>query len=101
MKISVNDRELFTLSDIKKQVICNDICIDSIDADLERRIQHIIMHKYEQCFKRLKNEWDSKLAASGIEMIPTDKDAYAQLVFSQPEYKDRKSRDAEAERALQ
>jgi hypothetical protein len=93
MKISVNDKELFTLSDIQKQVIKNDIPEDIFDEDMNRRIQWILMHKYEECFKALKAEWDLKLAANGVKMIPTDPDAYAQLVFAQPNYQDRAARE--------
>ncbi len=96
MKISVNDVELFTLSDTQKQVISNDINVDMLESDLQRRLQYILMHKYEQCFKRLKEEWDIKLVTNGVESVPTDPDAYAALVFSQPNYKDRNARDLEA-----
>lgn len=95
MKISVNDKELFTLSEIQKKVICNDIHEDVFDEDMQRRIKYIIYDKYKQCFKRLKQEWDSKLIENKIEMVPTDADAYAELVFSQPNYKCRKQRDME------
>jgi len=95
MKISVNNKELFALSDIQKNVIKNDICSTVFDADMERRIQYSLMHKYEQCFKRLKEEWEPKLAANGVKSIPTDPDAFAELVFAQPNYKDRTARDAE------
>ncbi len=94
MKISINDQELFTLSDTQKQVIKHDIPADIFDADMNRRIQWVLMHKYEECFKRLKSEWDPKLAVNGVEMIPTDPDAYAKLVFSQPNYQDRAAREA-------
>lgn len=93
MKVSVNDQELFTLSDTQKKVIMNDIPSDIFDADMNRRLQWILMHKYEECFKALKAEWDPKLAANGIKMIPTDPDEYAQLVFAQPNYKDRLARE--------
>lgn len=96
MKISVNDVELFTLSETQKRVIKNDIHEDIFDADMQRRLQYILMHKYERCFERLKKEWDSKLRDNGVAMIPTDPDAYAQLVFQQPNYKDRKVRELEA-----
>ena len=95
MKNSVNDQELFTLSETQKQVIKNDIHEDIFDADMERRLQYILLHKYERCFERLKKEWDQKLRDNGVAMIPTDQDAYAQLVFSQPNYKSRKQRDEE------
>lgn len=94
MKISVNDKELFSLSEVQKQVIKNDIHVDKFDADMNRRLQWVLMHKYDQCFARLKSQWDPKLIANGIKMIPTDQDEYAQLVFSQPDYKDRSSREA-------
>lgn len=93
MKISVNNQELYTLSETQKKVIKNDINANIFEEDMKRRLQYILMHKYEQCFKRLKNEWEPKLKASGISMIPTDNDAFAELVFSQKDYKDRKKRD--------
>jgi len=95
MKISVNDVELFTISPVQEQVIKNNIASSSLGNDLGRRLQWIMMQKYEQCFNELKNEWDAKLAANGITMIPIDKDEYASLVFSQPNYKDRAARDLE------
>lgn len=97
MKISVNDQELFTLSEVQKSVIKNDIPDEIFDQDMSRRLQYILMHKYENCFKRLKNEWDSKLAANGVKMMPTDPDEYAQLVFSQPNYKNRSQRSKESQ----
>jgi len=61
---------------------------------MKRRLEWILMSKYEQCFKRLKEEWDPKLAVNGVDMIPTNPDAYAKLVFSQPDYKNRSTREA-------
>ncbi len=95
MKISVNDIELFTLSDIQKQVIANEIPSELLDRDLQRRLLYILTHKYERCFDRLKKEWEPKLVANGVTSVPTDKDEFALLVFSQPNYRDRSARDAE------
>jgi hypothetical protein len=95
MKISVNDEELFSLSEVQKKVIKNDIHQEVFDEDMKRRLKYILMHKYEECFKRLKSEWEPKLKAKGIAMIPTDDDAFAELIFSQTEYKNRSQRDAE------
>ncbi len=93
MKISINDIELFRLSEIQKSVIANDIPREILEEDLKRRLQYVVNHKYEQCFDRLKKEWEPKLAAAGIESIPTNKDAFAALVFSRPEYKSRSQRE--------
>ena len=92
MKISVDDKELFRLSETQKKVIMNDIHEDIFDEDMKRRLQYILIHKYEQCFERLKKEWEPKLA-SRMQTIPTNKDAFAELVFSQTEYKSRKLRE--------
>jgi len=95
MKITVDGIDLFELNETQKNVIKNDVHIDIFEDDMKRRLQYILMHKYERCFKRLKDEWDTKLAANGVAMIPTNPDAYAELVFSQPEYKNRAQRDQE------
>lgn len=99
MKISVNDQELFSLSEVQKKVIKNDILDEIFDEDMKRRLQYILMHKYERCFKRLKDEWDKKLVENGVRSVPTDPDEYAQLVFSQPNYKNRSARELEIARA--
>lgn len=99
MKISVNDQELFTLTETQKKVIQNDIHSEIFDADMKRRLQYILMHKYERCYGRLKSEWESKLAANGVKAIPLDPDEFAELVFKQPNYKNRSARELEAKLA--
>ena len=96
MKITIDGKDLFTLTEIQKKVLKNDITENIFEEDIKRRIFYVINHKYEQCFKRLKAEWETKLENEGIESIPTNKDAFAELVFSHPDYKDRSARDAEA-----
>lgn len=62
----------------------------------EDRMAWIIQHKYERCLARLKLEWLPKLEARGIAEIPSDDDAFAELVFAQTDYKDRSTRDLES-----
>lgn len=92
MKISVNDQELYTLSEIQCKVICNEISEDIFEEDMKRRLQWVLMHKYEQCFKRLKDEWEPKLAQR-VESVPTNPDLLAELIFAQPDYMSRKQRE--------
>jgi hypothetical protein len=94
MKINVDGQEVFELSATQKRVIQNDISEDIFDADMKRRLEYILTHKYEQCYKRLKDEWEPRLAARGVQSLPTNRDAFAQLVFSQPDYQDRKTRES-------
>lgn len=92
MKISVNDVELFSLSDIQKQVIGDQISSEKFDEDVKRRLQWVVLHKHEQCMARLRKEWMPKLKGR-VESVPVDDDAFALLVFGQSDYKDRKARD--------
>lgn len=97
MKISVDcpcPDKLFELNETQKLVIKNDIHDDVFEDDMKRRLEYILMHKYERCLDRLKKEWEPKLAASGAKSIPTDKDEFAQMVFAHPQYKSRKAREA-------
>jgi len=93
MKISVDDKELFTLSETQKKVIMNDIHESIFEDDMKRRLNYILMHKYERCFERLKNEWIPKLEKSGIKSIPLDPDELAKVIFSHPQYKNRAQRE--------
>ncbi len=95
MKISVDDLEIFTLSKVQKQVIMNDISEDIFEEDMCRRLEYTLIHKYEQCLSRLQKEWVPKLKEIGVESIPLNDESFAELIFSQPEYKSRKIRDLE------
>lgn len=96
MKISVNDEQLFALNETQKRVIQNDIASEVFDSDMKRRLEWVLMHKYERCFQRLKQEWEPKLSQR-IAAIPTNPDEFAQLVFSQADYKNRSEREREKE----
>lgn len=93
MKVQVNNEDLFELSEVQKKVIKNDIHADEFESDMKRRLQYVLMHKYEQCFNHLKAEWDEKLKTR-LDLVPTNPDKYAELVFSQPDYQCRKMREA-------
>jgi hypothetical protein len=93
MKISVNDKELFTLTETQKKVIKNDIHDEIFDEDMKRRLHYILTHKYERCLERLKKEWEPKLKERGIDMIPTNEERFAELVFSQEDYQNRSKRE--------
>lgn len=100
MKVKWQDEEILALSEIDKQVICNDIHEDEFEADMKRRLRYILQHKIERCEKRLVDEWLPKLRAdSSIASIPNNRDGLLQLIFSHPQYKCRKTRELEAEAA--
>ena len=96
MKISIDGQEVFSLSETQKSVIKSAIPYDIFEADMKRRLEWVLTHKYEQCFERLKKEWEPKLKER-YQMLPSGDDAIAQLICSQPDYKDGKAKQVESE----
>ena len=88
MKIQINGKKVFELTEIQKKVIQNDIPQEIFDKDMERRVKWVIEHKYQQCFKRLKEEWEPKLK-NKVESFPSNDKEFAQLIFEQEEYESR------------
>lgn len=97
MKIFIDQEEVFELTSTQQNVIKNDIREEIFEDDMKRRVQYIVEHKYHQCFKRLKDEWEPKLREGGVEMIPTNPDEFAEMVFARPEYKNRSQREVTTE----
>ncbi len=94
MKVLVNGELVIELSDTKKKVIKSDIHDNVFEEDMKRRVHWVLNHKYERCMERLRNEWLPKLKTK-YDVIPTNDDALAELIFSQPDYKSRSQREAQ------
>jgi len=99
MKISIDGQEVFSLSETQKSVIKSAIPYDIFEADMKRRLEWVLTHKYEQCFERLKKEWEPRLKER-YQMLPSGDEALAQLICSQPDYKDGKAKQLESELAV-
>ena len=99
MQIKVDLTTVCDLTETQKNIVKNDINADEFESDIQRRVCYIVEHKIERCMKRLKEEWvdGGKLADNGVSSVPMDDMQLAELIFSQPNYKCRKTRDAEAE----
>ena len=95
MKISLDQKEIFSLSEVQKKVMQDDILSDIFEEDIKRRLEYILTHKYEHCFKKMKDEWEPKLKQRGLKSIPLDNEEFAELVFSQSDYKNRKQRESQ------
>ena len=59
MDISIDGVLLFSLTDAQKQVLAWEISSDILNDDLKRRLQWVLMHKYEVTFQEFKNYWES------------------------------------------
>jgi hypothetical protein len=95
IEIFVNGERVTKLNGTQLNVLKYNIAKSDLESDLKRRVNWVIMHKYENCFERLKKEWEPKLIANGVKSFPADKDEFAELVFKQPNYKDDEARSAE------
>ena len=95
MKISVNDVELYTITPAQIQVLHDVISSEAFDADMKARLLWVFTQKYDEALRKLRNEWGQKLRENGVANAPTDDAAFALLVFQQPNYKDKATRDEE------
>ena len=84
--IKVNDIEIFQISNTDEELLGQDLL--EVDAEINRRMQYIIDHKVDQCFKRMKEEWvdSGKLEGLGVTSIPTNRDELVALITAQPDY---------------
>lgn len=96
MRIDVDGKKVLELNETQKKVIQNDIPSEIFQQDMERRVNWVLSHKYRRCFERLKLEWEPKLRER-VDTVPTDPDKLAQLIFSQPDYKNRSQKESERE----
>ena len=94
MKFSIDNQLALELNETKQKVIKHNIPDELFLQDMARRVHWIIMTKYGESLKDLKEEWLPKLKEAGHAMIPTDDDALAELIFQHPEYKSRSQRDS-------
>lgn len=125
VEIKMGDEVILTLSETKLKIIMDAISSDIVMEDISKRLCWILCHKMDRQMERLKTEWckprneydldekgnekldengesivlffRSKLEANGVTSIPMDDLELAELIFAQPNYKDRKDRDVEAE----
>lgn len=68
---------------------------------IKTEIINIIIAKIDNCMDRLEREWIAagKLTANGVTSIPDDKNEKAELIFSQPNYKNRVEQDVASREA--
>ncbi len=97
MQIKIDDEVVFVVSETEEKIVNSLIpdCKDWIKAGPLLMIQN----KINSAMAKLDEEWldGGKLESNGVAAIPTERDARATLIFSQPNYKDRKAKDLVAE----
>ena len=82
-----------TINDTDQKIMKNDL------LDLDTWVQDAVIGKKNNTWKRFQSEWTKKLMddESFTDAIPSNKTDFVNLVLARPDYKDRATRDAEAQ----
>jgi hypothetical protein len=77
-------------------------CLKNDLLDIDDWVQDAVTGKINNCWKRFQREWTTKLMEdeSFTDAIPSNKTDFVNLVMARDDYKDRVTRDAEAEAAI-
>ena len=83
------------LTDLQQQILSNDLYNGSDNAGLDAWIQAAVDGKINNCWKRMQQEWTTKLMndSSFTDPIPSNQADFVKLVLARSDYKNRKARD--------
>lgn len=90
-----NHTKTVTLTDLQQKILSNDLYNDSDNAGLDEWIQEAVDGKINNCWKRMQQEWTTKLMNddSFTDAIPSNQADFVALVTARSDYKNRKARD--------
>ena len=84
-----------SLTDLQQKILSNDLYNDTDNAGLDDWIQTAVNGKINNCWKRFRTEWTTKLMDddSFTDAIPSNQADFVALVTARSDYKNRKARD--------
>ena len=84
-----------TLTDDEQKILSNDLYNDTDNKGLDDWIQAAVDGKINNCWKRMQNEWTTKLMNddSFTDPIPSNQSDFIALVTARSDYKNRKAKD--------
>ena len=87
-----------SLTDLQQKILKNDLYSDTDNAGLDNWIQAAVDGKINNCWKRFQQEWTTKLMNddSFTDPIPSNKEAFVNLVTARADYKTRQQLHDEA-----
>ena len=94
-----NHTKTVTLTDLQQQILSNDLYNHTDNAGIDAWIQGAMDGKISKAWKLFQNKWTTILLddASFTDPIESDKEKFVAQVLAHPSYKDRATRDAEAQ----
>jgi len=90
-----NHTKTVTLTDLQQKILSNDLYNDSDNAGLDEWIQAAVDGKINNCWKRMQQEWTTKLMNddSFTAAIPSNQADFVALITARSDYQNRKARD--------
>ena len=90
-----NHTKTTTLTDLQQKILSNDLYNDTDNKGLDDWIQAAVDGKINSCWKRMQQEWTTKLINddSFTDAIPSNQADFVALVTARSDYKNRKARD--------
>lgn len=90
-----NHTKTVTLTDLQQKILSNDLYNDTDNAGLDAWIQAAVDGKINNAWKRMQNEWTTKLMndSSFTDAIPSNQADFVALVTARSDYKNRKARE--------
>jgi len=84
-----------SLTDLQQKILSNDLYNDTDNAGLDAWIQAAVDGKINKCWTRFQQEWTTRLMddASFTDAIPSNQEAFVNLVLARADYKNREDRD--------
>ena len=84
-----------SLTDLQQKILKNDLHSDTDNAGLDKWIQDAVDGKINNCWKRMQQEWTTKLMndETFTDSIPSNQADFVALVTARSDYKTRKQRD--------
>ena len=84
-----------SLTDLQQTILSNDLYNAADNAGLDKWIQDAVDGKINNCWKRFRTEWTTKLMNDDTftDPIPSNQADFVALVTARSDYKNRKARD--------
>jgi len=96
MKIQVDGVDLYTVTDTEMELMAYFMFASTLDDDCKRRLQWVLKHKIEQCYKKIRIEWMPILQADpNVTEVPLDDEAFFNMIKVRSDYQDRDARDTQ------
>ena len=86
MKFYVDQTQVYELDATQQKIIQDNVKPDLFVGDMERRVAWVISQKLDQSFDSLFTHW-LPILQQRYESLPSNRNAFAELVFVQPDYK--------------